>query len=43
MHPEPLESGEVEEESGVDSSTTLQAGDAEILLNAMSTTYSKLG
>nr|XP_046205242.1 dynein axonemal assembly factor 1 [Oncorhynchus gorbuscha] len=42
MHPEPLESGEVEEESGVDSSTTLQAGDAEILLNAMSTTYSKL-
>ncbi|XP_070986236.1 dynein axonemal assembly factor 1-like [Oncorhynchus clarkii lewisi] len=42
MHPEPLESGEVEEESGEDSSTTLQAGDAEILLNAMSTTYSKL-
>ncbi|XP_055755523.1 dynein axonemal assembly factor 1-like [Salvelinus fontinalis] len=42
MHPKPLESGEVEEESGEESSTTLQAGDAEILLDAMSTTSSKL-
>uniref|UniRef100_A0A4W5M6Z3 Dynein axonemal assembly factor 1 n=1 Tax=Hucho hucho TaxID=62062 RepID=A0A4W5M6Z3_9TELE len=32
----------VEEESGEESSTTLQAGDAEILLDAMSTTSSKL-
>ncbi|XP_038855527.1 dynein assembly factor 1, axonemal-like [Salvelinus namaycush] len=42
MHPKPLESGEVEEESGEESSMTLQAGDAEILLNAMSTPSSKL-
>ncbi|XP_045063588.1 LOW QUALITY PROTEIN: dynein axonemal assembly factor 1 [Coregonus clupeaformis] len=40
MHPIPLESGEVEEESGGDSRTTLQAGDAEILLDTMSTTSS---
>ncbi|XP_029626309.1 dynein assembly factor 1, axonemal [Salmo trutta] len=42
MHPKPHESGEVEEESGEESSTIQQAGDAEILLNAMSTTSSKL-
>uniref|UniRef100_A0A8C7GW03 Dynein axonemal assembly factor 1 n=1 Tax=Oncorhynchus kisutch TaxID=8019 RepID=A0A8C7GW03_ONCKI len=38
MHPEPLESGEVEEESGEESSMTLQAGDVDI---AMTKTFLK--
>ncbi|XP_035642999.1 dynein axonemal assembly factor 1 isoform X2 [Oncorhynchus keta] len=42
MHPEPLESGEVEEESGEESSMTLQAGDVDIAFSNISATSSKL-